>query len=340
MVSGPYAGPAMRYLITGGAGFIGSHLSEALLERGDDVVALDNLATGAATNVESLDGRAGFRLVMGSVMDESLVGDLVEGCDVVLHLAAAAGVKLVVAEPMHTLRTNIRGTEVVLDAAHTRGKKVLVTSSSEVYGKNTGKMHELADRVIGSPSIARWAFSESKAVDEFLTFAYAREKGLHATVVRFFNTVGPRQNGSYGYVVPSLVAQALLGRDLTVYGDGNQTRCFCDVEDSVRAVIGLLDEPAAVGEVFNVGSEEEISIRALAQKVLEITGSSSKISHIPYEKAYGDGYEDIPRRVPDTTKIRDLLGWAPRHDLDAIIKRQVAFAQEVGPEALLDSRGR
>lgn len=330
----PYPLGAVRYLITGGAGFIGSHLAEALLARGDDVVALDNMATGNPRNLEALDGQAAFRLVEGSILDGDVVDALVADCDTVLHLAAAAGVKLVVADPVRALRTNIDGTEIVLEAVRRHGKKVFFSSSSEIYGKQAGTMHEEADRVLGPTTIARWAFSTSKAVDEILALGFAREE-VPTIIARFFNTVGPRQNGAYGYVVPTFVAQALLGTDITIYGDGNQTRCFCDVEDTVRAVLGLVDGEGFTGNIYNIGSSDEISINDLAQRVLEETGSSSTIRHIAYENAYGDGYEDMPRRVPDTSKIRDAIGWAPRHELGAIIKRTIDHAIEVGPEKLL-----
>lgn len=325
----------MRYLVTGGAGFIGSHLSESLVARGDTVVALDNLATGDSRNLERLEGREGFRLVLGSILDELLVDELVAECDVVVHLAAAVGVKLIVEQPLRSLRTNIRGTEIVLDAVHRYRRTAFIASTSEVYGKNSGTMHESADRVLGPSSIARWSYSASKAIDEHLAMAFWRERHIPTIVARFFNTVGPRQTGAYGMVVPRLVAQALLGQELTIYGDGNQTRCFCDVEDVVQAVIGLLDEPAAIGEIFNVGSEEEVSIRGLADRILEATGSSSKVTLIPYMDVYGDQYEDMLRRSPDTSKIRGAIGWTPRHDLDAIIKRTIEYAHEVGPETLL-----
>jgi UDP-glucose 4-epimerase len=325
----------MRYLVTGGSGFIGSHLCEALINRGDAVVALDNLATSNARNLEGVQGHRNFRLVLGSILDALLIDELAEGCDVIVHLAAAVGVKLIVEQPLRSLRTNIMGTEHVLEAAHRYRKKVLIASTSEVYGKNSGRMHELADRVLGPSTIARWSYSASKAIDEHLAMAYWREKRIPTVVARFFNTVGPRQTGAYGMVVPRLVAQSLLGRDVTIYGDGNQTRCFCDVEDVVRAILGLLEEAAAVGDVFNVGSEEEVSIRDLAQRIIDTTGSSSTIKYISYDDVYGDQYEDMLRRSPDTTKIRTALGWAPQHDLDSIIKRTISYAHEVGPESLL-----
>ncbi len=325
----------MRYLITGGAGFIGSHLSETLVERGGEVVALDNLTTGTDTNLEHVRDHDRFALVLGSVMDPLLVDELVERCDVVVHLASAVGVKLIVDQPARSLRTIVAGTENVLQAAHRYRRPVFVASTSEVYGKNSGRMHEMADRVLGPTSIGRWAYSIGKSVDEVLAFAAWREHGIPTIVARFFNTVGPRQSGAYGMVLPRFVASALLGRDLEVHGTGSQTRCFCDVSDVVRAIVGLLDEPKAVGEVFNVGSEEEIELADLAQRVITATGSASRCRTIPYGEVYGDQYEDMLRRVPDTTKIRTLLGWAPVYDLDAIIDRTVRYASEVGAENLL-----
>jgi UDP-glucose 4-epimerase len=325
----------VRYLVTGGAGFMGSHLCETLVARGDAVVVLDNLATGASRNLSGLEGHRNFRTVLGSVLDELLVDELVAECDVVVHLAAAVGVKLIVEQPLKSLRINIRGTEIVLDAVHRYRRTCFIASTSEVYGKNSGKMHELADRVLGPSTVARWSYSASKAIDEHLAMAYWRERQIPTIVARFFNTVGPRQTGAYGMVLPRLVAQALLGRDLTIYGDGNQTRCFCDVEDAVRAIVGLLDERSAVGDVFNVGSEEEVSIRELGERILEATGSSSTIRFIPYDEVYGDQYEDMLRRAPDTTKIRRTIGWRPQHDLEAIIKRTIEYAHETGPESLL-----
>ncbi len=325
----------MRYLITGGAGFIGSHLAETLVARGDAVVALDNMATGNARNLEALQGHRNFRLVLGSILDDLLVDELVEQCDIVVHLGAAVGVKLIVERPMRSLRTNIRGTEVVLDAVHRYRKKVFVASTSEVYGKNSGKMHELADRVLGPASVARWSYSASKAIDEHLALAYWREHQIPIVIARFFNTVGPRQTGAYGMVIPRFIAWAMLGQEIQVYGEGTQTRCFCDVEDVVRAMVLMLDNQAAVGQIFNVGSEEEVTIRELADRVLEATGSSSNVSLISYDDVYGDQYEDMLRRSPDTAKIRRTLGWTPNHDLNTIIKRMIDYAHEVGPERLL-----
>lgn len=329
----------MRYLITGGAGFIGSHLAETLIARDDEVTALDNLSTGSTANTETLDGHPNFRLVLGSVMDDLLVDDLVRNCDVIVHLAAAVGVKLIVDQPLRSLRTNIRGTEIILEAAHRYRKTVFLASTSEVYGKNSGKMHELADRVLGPSTVARWSYSASKAIDEHLAMAYWRERQIPTIVARFFNTVGPRQMGVYGMVLTRFVAQALIGREITVYGDGTQTRCFCHVSDVVRAVVQLIEEPGAVGEVFNIGSEEEVTIRELGERVIAATGSEAGLRYIPYEEVFGDQYEDMLRRVPDTTKIHTLLGWSPQHDLDGIIKQQIAYALDVGPETVLAGRG-
>ncbi len=325
----------VRYLVTGGAGFIASHLADALVARGDEVIALDNFATGSARNVSHLEGALNFRLVTGSILDGSLVDELVEATDVVVHLAAAVGVKLIVDRPLSSLRTNIRGTEIVLDSIDRHGKPVFIASTSEIYGKASGKMHELADRVLGPASIARWSYSAAKGVDEHLALAYVLERGIRTTIARFFNTVGPRQTGAYGMVIPRLVAQAVLGEPLTIFGDGTQSRCFCDVTDAVRAVVLMLDSDVAVGEIFNVGSEEEVTIRELAQRIIEQTGSASELTFVSYAEAYGDQYEDMQRRVPDTAKIRAVLGWEPRHDLSAIIKRTIDHAHDVGPQTLL-----
>ena len=327
----------VRYLITGGAGFIGSHLAEVLVERGDSVVALDNLSTGHQRNLETVAGHRNFRLVPGSVLDDLLLDDLVRECDVVVHLAAAVGVSLIVNQPLRSLRTNIRGTENVLEAVHRYRKTALVASTSEVYGKNSGTLSETSDRILGAPSIARWAYSTSKAVDEILALAYWRERQIPTIVVRFFNTVGPRQTGAYGMVIPRFVAQALRGDDLTVYGTGEQSRCFLDVSDCVRAVVALVDERRAIGEVFNIGSTEEVTIAALASRVIDAIGSSSGVRKVEYADVYGDQYEDMLRRVPDTSKIRSLIGWAPERNLDDVIKRTTQWAEHIGPDALLEA---
>ncbi len=259
------------------------------------------------------------------MLDELAVDEAVRQCDVVIHLAAAVGVKLIVEQPLYSLTTNIRGAISVLQAAHRYRRKVLVTSTSEIYGKNgAGPLSETADRILGSPAVSRWAYSTSKAVDEILAYAYHRERDLPTIVVRLFNTVGPRQSPAYGMVIPRLVRQALAGEDLTVYGDGSQTRCFCHVSDAVEALIGLLDEPRAEGDVFNVGSSEEISIGELASRIIERTESSSRIVHVPYDVAYESGFEDMARRVPDTTKINQLIGWTPKRNLDDILDDVIA----------------
>jgi UDP-glucose 4-epimerase len=317
-----------RYLVTGGAGFIGSHLTEMLLRRGDEVVALDNLSTSTRANVAHLEGHAGFRFVHGSVLDELLVDELTHECDVVVHLAAAVGVKLIVEQPLRSLTTNIRGSEIVLEAAHRYRRTILLTSTSEIYGKNPAvPLAETADRVLGSSTVARWAYSTAKAVDEMLAFAYHKERSLPIVVVRLFNTVGPRQSGAYGMVVPRFVRQALAGEPLTVFGDGSQTRCFCHVVDVSDALVRLLDEPAAIGQVVNVGSQEEISILDLARRVIARVGSTSPIETIPYEIAYESGFEDMQRRVPDLGRVGRLVGWRPVRDLDAILDDTIAEAR-------------
>ena len=314
----------MRYLITGGAGFIGSHLADALVARGDEVVLLDDLSTGRLENVRHLlegpdTGRV--RFVRGSVLDHPQVSIAVAGADVVVHLAASVGVKLIVARPLDTLLNNVRGTEVVLDTANATGAKVLVASTSEIYGKNAaGPVRENDDRILGSPFVARWAYSTSKAVDELFAYQYHRERGLPTVVARLFNCAGPRQTGAYGMVIPTLVRQALRGEDLTVFGDGTQSRCFCHVADMVRGLLALLDAERAVGDVFNVGSQHEISIRDLAGLILELTGSSSGIRLVPYEEAYEPGFEDMERRLPDISKIRAVTGWEPTRGLREIVR--------------------
>jgi len=313
----------MRYLITGGAGFIGSHLTEALLQRGDEVAVLDNLSTGALENLRNSDEQ--IRLTQGSVLDPLLVDEMVEEADVVVHLAAAVGVRLIVEKPLRSFITNIKGTENVLEAAHRYRRKVFIASTSEIYGKSQGDaFKEDDDRLVGSNQISRWGYATSKAVDEVLAFAYARERDLPVVVARFFNTTGPRQTGAYGMVLPRFAEQALHSRQLTVHGDGGQSRCFCHVADVVRAVLGLLDEPSAEGDVFNIGSTEEVTMMELAQRVIESSGSSAGVELVPYEIAYEEGFEDMRRRVPDISKIGSVVGWKPERDLDQIIDEVLA----------------
>lgn len=315
------------YLITGGAGFIGSHLAEALLRRGDRVVALDNLSTGRLQNLDAAGGHPHFRFVQGSVLDELVVDELMHECDVVIHLAAAVGVKLIVEQPLKSLTTNIRGSEIVIEAAHRYRRKIVIASTSEIYGKNSaGPLSETADRILGSPAVVRWAYSTAKAVDEILANAYHKERDLPTIVVRLFNTVGPRQSPAYGMVIPRFVRQALAGEPLTVFGDGTQTRCFTHVLDVVDALLRLIDEPAAIGQTFNVGSGSEISILDLALEVAARTGRRSSVELIPYEEAYETGFEDMHRRVPDTALLRGLTGWAPRRMLDDILLETISEA--------------
>ena len=322
-------GSSPTCLITGGAGVIGSHLGDALLESGYGVLALDDLSTGTAENVVQSLGHPGFELHEGSITDTDLVVKLVERADVLVHLAAAVGVKLIVERPLDSLITNIRGTEIVLEAAAERGAKVLVTSTSEIYGKNdNAPLHEDSDRVLGSPFKARWSYSTAKAVDEILAYNYWRERGTPTIVARLFNCVGPRQTGTYGMVLPRFARAALSEEDLAVYGDGDQRRCFCHVDDTVAALVALLDHPGAVGGVFNVGSQEEVTINRLAEMVIEMTGSSSRIVHIPYDQAYEEGFEDMPRRVPDITRIRELTGWEPTRTLEETITDVIAYERE------------
>ncbi|HEX2118598.1 MAG TPA: GDP-mannose 4,6-dehydratase [Acidimicrobiales bacterium] len=315
------------YLVTGGAGFIGSHLVEALLARGEMVVAFDNLSTGRLRNLDHLGNHPNLRFVHGSVLDELAVDELMHKCDVVVHLAAAVGVKLIVEEPLRSFTTNIRGSEIVIESAFRHRRPILLTSTSEIYGKNTAvPLKEEDDRVLGTPSVARWAYSTAKAVDEILAYAYHRERGLPTTVVRLFNTVGPRQSPAYGMVVPRLARQAVAGLPLTIYGDGTQTRCFCHVSDVVGALLDLLDDPRAVGGTFNVGSQEEISMLGLAERILARTESTSGIELIPYDQAYPAGFEDMQRRLPSTDKIRALTGWRPTRSLDDILTEAIAEA--------------
>jgi UDP-glucose 4-epimerase len=318
---------ADTYLITGGAGFVGSHLAEALLARGDRVIVLDNLSTGSLRNLDAVSGNPGINVVHGSVLDELLVDELVNQCDVIVHLAAAVGVKLIVEHPLRSFTTNIRGSEIVIEAAHRYRRKILVASTSEIYGKNgVEPLAEDADRHLGATTVARWAYSTAKAVDEILAYSFHRERGLPSIVVRLFNTVGPRQSAAYGMVVPRLVNQALSGEPLTVFGDGHQTRCFCHVVDVVDALLRVMDHPEAVGEVFNVGSQEEISINELAHRINCRTPNLAGIQRIPYEQAYDRGFEDMRRRVPDTTKLHSLTGWSPVRRLDDILDETIAEA--------------
>ncbi|MEV8633552.1 NAD-dependent epimerase/dehydratase family protein [Streptosporangium sp. NPDC051023] len=313
------------YLLTGGSGFVGSHLADALLARGDSVVVLDNLSTGRLVN---LSPHPELRFVQGSVLDELMVDELIHQCDVVVHLAAAVGVKLIVEQPLRCLTTNIRGSEIVIEAAHRYRKKLMITSTSEIYGKNSsGPLREDADRILGSPAVVRWAYSTAKAVDEILANAYHKERGLPTIVVRLFNTVGPRQSPAYGMVIPRLVEQALRGVPLTVFGDGTQTRCFAHVADVTDALLRLLDHEAAIGQTFNIGSPDEVSILELAKSVIELTGSTAGVDLIPYAEAYVAGFEDMTRRVPDTTKLRMLTGWEPRRTLDDILVETIAHAR-------------
>jgi UDP-glucose 4-epimerase len=317
----------VKLLITGGAGFIGSHLSDLLIENGHSVHVLDDLSTGRMQNVEHLQGHRDFDCTVASVTDEAVIARLIDDADVVVHLAAAVGVRLVVENPVRAIETNVHCTEIVLAHADRRRKPVLLASTSEVYGKSDAlPFREDGDLQMGATDKARWAYACSKAIDEFLAMAYWRERDLPIVVARLFNTVGPRQTGRYGMVVPRLVGQALAGEPLTVYGDGTQTRCFCHVADVVRALRALIDEPRAYGNVFNVGATAEISILDLAKRVLAVTGSRSEIRFTPYDTAYGKGFEDMYRRVPDTAKIHALVGWSPSRSLEDMI-RDVAADQ-------------
>jgi UDP-glucose 4-epimerase len=314
----------MRVLITGGAGFVGSHLAEALLGRGDEVFAIDDLSTGSIDNIAHLKGHPRFGYTIDTVANEAVLAELIDRADVVVHLAAAVGVKLIVERPVHTIETNVHGTEVVLKLANKKKKLVLIASTSEVYGKSTTvPFREDADLVLGPTSKHRWAYACSKLIDEFLALAYWKERKLPVIIVRLFNTVGPRQSGQYGMVIPSFVRQALAGQPITVYGDGTQSRSFTYVGDVVNALIALIGEPAAVGQVFNVGNGHEITIGELAEKIRVMTGSTSDIVRIPYDQAYESGFEDMPRRVPDIGKIRALVGYRPTVELEEILDRVI-----------------
>jgi len=314
----------VKYLITGGAGFIGSHLAEKLIARGDQVVIFDNLSTGSANNLSGIKEKVKFE--EGNILDKSVIDKLVADSDYVVHLAAALGVFNIVNKPLESLKTNLQGSEIVLEACDKYRKPVLVASTSEIYGKNDKvPLNEEDDRIIGHPLKSRWSYSEAKAVDESLAYFYYLENKLPIRIVRFFNTVGPRQVGHYGMVVPRFVSAAFKNEPLSVFGSGDQIRCFCHVTDAVRGLLLVMDSDKAVGEVFNVGNNQQISIMELAKKVIEITGSNSTIEKIAYEKAYPQGFEDMQRRVPDISKIKQVLGWTPEINLDQIIKDIAAF---------------
>jgi UDP-glucose 4-epimerase len=333
----------MRILITGGAGFIGSHLAETLLERGHEVTVIDNLSTGSFENVQHLvnrqsavNGHPSFRFAIDSITNEVVLDRLASECDVIFHMAAAVGVKLILESPVHTIENNVIGTEAVLKAALRYRAKVIIASTSEVYGKGSSvPFREDDDVVLGPTSRSRWAYAASKMVDEFLALAYYREKGLPVVVVRLFNTVGPRQTGRYGMVIPRFVSQALRNEPITVYGDGTQSRCFCDASDVVLALVGLAQHPEAVGKVYNIGSSEEVCIRDLAAQAKQVTDSTSGIAYIPYTEAYAPNFEDMQRRVPDTGRIQSLLGWQPRFSLKQILVRVGDSLQKAKPQSAL-----
>ena len=316
----------MRALITGGAGFIGSHLAEALLDAGHQVLVLDNLSTGSMDNIAHLKGRAGFEYFIDSVENEGLLAELIDRGDVVFHFAAAVGVKLIVEQPVYTIETNVHGTEVVLKHANKKKKLVVIASTSEVYGKSEAvPFREDSDLVLGPTPKHRWAYACSKAIDEFLALAYWKERKLPVIIVRFFNTVGPRQTGQYGMVIPNFVRQALAGEPITVFGDGTQSRSFTHVADVVGALLKLVAEPKAVGQVINIGNTEEVTMQKLAERVRQLAGSTSSIKLVPYDEAYESGFEDMPRRVPDLSKAAKMIGYKPIHTLDDILTQVIDY---------------
>lgn len=313
-------------LITGGAGFIGSHLAELLLKQGHRVVAIDNLSTGRVENIALLRSLPHFQFVRETITNAQVLDRLASQADIIVHLAAAVGVKLIVENPVHTIETNIMGTEIVLKTANRYGCKVLIASTSEVYGKGVAvPFREEDDRLMGPTTRNRWAYATSKAVDEFLGLAYHQQFGLPVVIMRFFNTVGPRQSGQYGMVVPRFVRQALQNEPLTVFGDGRQSRCFGDVADVIKGVVGLAEHPQAIGQVFNIGNTQEVTILDLAERVIALTNSRSEIQFVPYDKAYAPGFEDMQRRVPAIDKIANLIGYRPEHSLDDILQRVIAY---------------
>jgi UDP-glucose 4-epimerase len=316
----------MKVLITGGAGFIGSHLAERLLERGDEVCIIDDLSTGSIENLTFIKKNPKFTYHIDTIRNYRLTAELVDMCDIVYHLAAAVGVRLIVESPVNTIETNIRGTDIILSLAAKKRKRVLVTSTSEVYGKrNSVPFKEDDDLIMGPTSKGRWSYACSKAIDEFLAIAYWKEKRVPTVIARLFNTVGPRQTGRYGMVIPNFVQQALLGQDITVYGDGSQTRCFTHVNDVVGALIQIAEHPRAVGEVYNIGSDHEVTVLELARKVKKMIGSESRIVFKPYDEAYEEGFEDMMRRVPDISKIRALIGYKPRAGFEAILESVIDY---------------
>jgi UDP-glucose 4-epimerase len=318
-----------RWLITGGAGFIGSHLTEAILARGGSVTVLDDFSTGLEATLEPLAGNPSLRVVRGSVTDAELVEQLMSECDSCLHLASAVGVELVVADPLHTLRQIVHGTDVVLAAAAVHRPRLVFFSTSEVYGKNSGEaLQEDSDRVLGSASRSRWSYAIAKSYGESLAHGYHRQHGTDTVVVRLFNTIGPRQRSSYGMVVPRFVGRAIAGDPLVVYGDGSQSRCFLHVDDAVRAILAICDEPLASGRAFNIGNPQAITILELARRVVELTGSDSQVSFLTYDQAYGDGFEELGQRSPDITAISELTGWAPQRSLDDALADVIAFERE------------
>jgi UDP-glucose 4-epimerase len=321
-----------KALVTGGAGFIGSHLAELLLDHGFEVWALDDLSTGSLENVAHLSERSDFHLIVDSVLSPAVVNELVHKCDVVYHLAAAVGVRLIVEQPVHTLVTNVQGTEVVLDHCNRFAKRVLIASTSEVYGDHREERPLAEDdrRIYGPTTQRRWAYADSKAMDEFLALAHAQERDLDCVIARLFNTVGPRQSGQYGMVVPTFVQRALSGEPLEIHGDGSQTRCFCHVADTIRALHGLM-ERGDRGEIYNVGSTNRIGIGELARRVIELTASTSELEYVPYADVYGQGIEDMLHRIPSTNKIRAAIGWEPERDLDEILADVIAHARAALP---------
>jgi nucleoside-diphosphate-sugar epimerase len=325
--------PKKSVLITGGAGFVGSHLAERLLANGCEVYALDDVSTGSFDNIAHLQANPDFHLVVESVLSASVVSELVHKCDVVYHLAAAVGVRLIVEQPVHTLVTNIQGTETVLEYCSRFGKRVMVASTSEVYGDHREErpLEEGARRVYGPTTARRWAYADSKAIDEFLALAYRDERDLDCVIVRLFNTVGPRQTGQYGMVIPRFVSNALAGQPLQIYGEGNQTRCFCHVSDTIRALEGLMDSTDISGEIYNVGTRERVSILELAARVLEKTGSDSELEFVSYDDVYGRGIEDMLHRIPSIDKVRDAIGWEPTLTLDRILADVIDHQRAAAP---------